>query len=311
MISTGDDPLQFVVEFFTSPVSIVLFAALAITVLSPDRAVGQAVGHRQAGRRLRRVTAWKRKICVLAAHSVPEATPSGSGAVGAAGTCAEGTRMNPVRIAVIGKGVGSEPHPRLRRGRPSGGTQQRCRHQRFHHRRGDDAHLRPLIPHRWCVPARLRAHSANGRRSRASGRRTARPIAFANRPSAVDRHNSPLARSSHSARRDDCALGAPHVLMRPCCASRFGITFDHNNDRPAAFDPQSQPADSRHPRHPAHKRRNPGHGRATSHQHRTTNRRRAATAPTPTAAAVRRPTPSASIQSRETAPRHVSARPAR
>ena len=44
MISTGDDPLQFVVEFFTSPVSIVLVAALAITVLSQTTLWGKLWG---------------------------------------------------------------------------------------------------------------------------------------------------------------------------------------------------------------------------------------------------------------------------
>jgi putative tricarboxylic transport membrane protein len=37
MISTGDDPLQFVTEFFTSPISFVLITALALTVLSQTR----------------------------------------------------------------------------------------------------------------------------------------------------------------------------------------------------------------------------------------------------------------------------------
>jgi putative tricarboxylic transport membrane protein len=37
MISTGDDPLAFVGEFFTAPISFVLITALAITVLSQTR----------------------------------------------------------------------------------------------------------------------------------------------------------------------------------------------------------------------------------------------------------------------------------
>ena len=34
MISTGDDPLGFLGEFFTSPISAVLVASLALTILS-------------------------------------------------------------------------------------------------------------------------------------------------------------------------------------------------------------------------------------------------------------------------------------
>ena len=44
MISAADEPLQFVVEFFTSPVSIVLVAALAITVLSQTALWGRITG---------------------------------------------------------------------------------------------------------------------------------------------------------------------------------------------------------------------------------------------------------------------------
>ena len=44
MISAGDDPLQFLGEFFTSPVSIVLVAALAITVLSQTTLWGKLWG---------------------------------------------------------------------------------------------------------------------------------------------------------------------------------------------------------------------------------------------------------------------------
>ena len=44
MISAGEDPLQFGVEFFTSPVSIVLLAALAITILSQTALWGKLWG---------------------------------------------------------------------------------------------------------------------------------------------------------------------------------------------------------------------------------------------------------------------------
>jgi putative tricarboxylic transport membrane protein len=44
MISASDDPLQFLGEFFTSPVSIVLVAALAITVLSQTALWGRITG---------------------------------------------------------------------------------------------------------------------------------------------------------------------------------------------------------------------------------------------------------------------------
>ncbi|MBK7742994.1 MAG: tripartite tricarboxylate transporter permease [Betaproteobacteria bacterium] len=44
MISASDDPLQFLGEFFTSPVSIVLLAALAITVLSQTALWGKLRG---------------------------------------------------------------------------------------------------------------------------------------------------------------------------------------------------------------------------------------------------------------------------
>jgi putative tricarboxylic transport membrane protein len=37
MISAGDDPLQFVSEFFTSPVSVVLLLLLTLTVMSQTR----------------------------------------------------------------------------------------------------------------------------------------------------------------------------------------------------------------------------------------------------------------------------------
>ena len=49
MISAGDDPLAFLGEFFTSPISAILLAALAVTMLSQTRC-----GARLAGRAARR-----------------------------------------------------------------------------------------------------------------------------------------------------------------------------------------------------------------------------------------------------------------
>ncbi len=46
MISTGDDPLGFLGEFFTSPISAVLVAALGLTILSQTRLWGKLTGRR-------------------------------------------------------------------------------------------------------------------------------------------------------------------------------------------------------------------------------------------------------------------------
>ena len=46
MISTGDDPLAFVGEFFTSPISAILVAALAATILSQTTLWGKLTGRK-------------------------------------------------------------------------------------------------------------------------------------------------------------------------------------------------------------------------------------------------------------------------
>ena len=48
MISAGDAPLPFVLEFFTSPVSLVLLGLLALTILSQTRFLGNDHRHRQS-----------------------------------------------------------------------------------------------------------------------------------------------------------------------------------------------------------------------------------------------------------------------
>ena len=46
MISTGDDPLAFLGEFFTSPISAILTAALALTILSQTTLWGKLTGRK-------------------------------------------------------------------------------------------------------------------------------------------------------------------------------------------------------------------------------------------------------------------------
>ena len=48
MISTGDDPLAFLGEFFTSPISAILVAALALTILSQTTLWGRLTGRKPA-----------------------------------------------------------------------------------------------------------------------------------------------------------------------------------------------------------------------------------------------------------------------
>jgi putative tricarboxylic transport membrane protein len=46
MISTGDDPLAFLGEFFTSPISAILTASLALTILSQTTLWGRLTGRK-------------------------------------------------------------------------------------------------------------------------------------------------------------------------------------------------------------------------------------------------------------------------